>query len=217
MKIDDAVWKAEAIAADNRCGYSQVNRWGPDYDCSSLIITALKYAGFDTQGMTYTGNMAAGLMSLGFRNIIEEVNISNGSGLQRGDILLCSSHTAFYCGNGKIVHASIDENGQTVGKTPGDQTGREICITNYYNKPWTGVYRLESLITVQLPQLRRGSKGNYVQTLQILLNGRGYNCGEADSDLGPKTEKAIKELQSDKKIEVDGIVGPDTWSRLLGG
>lgn len=217
MNIDNAVSWAEKIAADPAHGYSQVNRWGPDYDCSSLIITALKYAGFDTEGMTYTGNMAAWLISNGFRNIIEEVNISNGSGLQRGDILLCSSHTAFYCGNGKIVHASIDENGQTVGKTPGDQTGREICITNYYNKPWTAVYRLESLITVQLPQLRRGSKGYYVQSLQILLNGRGYNCGEADADLGPKTEKAIKELQSDKNIEVDGIVGPDTWSRLLGG
>lgn len=217
MKIDDAVFKAEAIAADNRCGYSQINRWGPDYDCSSLVISALKYAGFDTQGMTYTGNMAAGLIHNGFRNIIKEVNISNGSGLQRGDILLCASHTAFYCGNGKIVHASIDENGQTVGKTPGDQTGREICITNYYNKPWTAVYRLDKLISVQLPQLRRGSHGYYVQTLQILLNGRDYDCGEADGDLGPKTENAIKELQRDKKIEVDGIAGPDTWARLLGG
>lgn len=217
MKIDDAVWKAEAIAADNRCGYSQVNRWGPDYDCSSLIITALKYAGFDTQGMNTTRDMAAGLERLGFRNIIKECNMKTTGGLQRGDILLSSGHTAFFSGNGKIVHASIDENGQTVGKTPGDQTGREICITNYYNKPWEAVYRLESLITVQLPQLRRGSKGYYVQTVQILLKGRGYNCGEADSDLGPKTEKAIKELQSDKKIEVDGIVGPDTWSKLLGG
>lgn len=217
MNIDNAVSWAEKIAADPAHGYSQINRWGPDYDCSSLIITALKYAGFDTQGMTYTGNMAAWLISHGFRNIIKEVNISNGSGLQRGDILLCSSHTAFYCGNGKIVHASIDENGQTVGRTPGDQTGREICITNYYNKPWEGVYRLVPCVSVQLPQLRRGSKGIYVQTVQILLNGRGYNCGEADGDLGPKTENAIKELQSDKKIEVDGIVGPDTWSRLLGG
>lgn len=217
MNIDDAVFKAEAIAADNRCGYSQINRWGPDYDCSSLVISALKYAGFDTQGMTYTGDMAAGLIHNGFRNIIKEVNISNGSGLQRGDILLSSGHTAFYCGNGKIVHASIDENGQTVGKTPGDQTGREICVTNYYNKPWTAVYRLDKLISVQLPQLRRGSHGFYVQTLQILLNGRDYNCGEADGDLGPKTENAIKELQRDKKIEVDGIAGPDTWTRLLGG
>ncbi len=217
MKIDDAVFKAEAIAADNRCGYSQVNRWGPDYDCSSLVISALKYAGFDTQGMTNTRDMAAGLERLGFRNVIKECNMVYQTYLQRGDILLCASHTAFYCGNGKIVHASIDENGQTVGKTQGDQTGREICITNYYNKPWTAVYRLDKLISVQLPQLRRGSHGYYVQTLQILLNGRDYDCGEADGDLGPKTENAIKELQRDKKIEVDGIAGPDTWARLLGG
>lgn len=217
MNIDDAVFKAEAIAADNRCGYSQVNRWGPDYDCSSLVISALKYAGFDTEGMTYTGNMAAGLERLGFRNVIKECNMISGGGLQRGDILLCSSHTAFYCGNGKIVHASIDENGQTVGKTPGDQTGREICVTNYYNKPWTAVYRLDKLISVQLPQLRRGSHGHYVQAMQILLNGWGYDCGNTDGEYGPLTDTAVRSFQSDEKIEVDGIVGPDTWCRLLGG
>lgn len=36
----------------------------------------------------------------------------------------------------KIGHASIDENGKISGGKAGDQTGKEICIRNWYNKPW---------------------------------------------------------------------------------
>ena len=38
-----AAW-AEAIAADEAHGYDQSARWGPDYDCSSLVIAAYKQA-----------------------------------------------------------------------------------------------------------------------------------------------------------------------------
>ena len=33
----------------------------------------------------------------------------------------------------KIGHASIDENGKIQGRTPGDQTGKEICTRTFYN------------------------------------------------------------------------------------
>ncbi len=35
-----------------------------------------------------------------------------------------------------IGHASIDENGKISGGKTGDQTGKEICIRKWYNKPW---------------------------------------------------------------------------------
>lgn len=35
-----------------------------------------------------------------------------------------------------IGHASIDENGTIQGKTPGDQTAKEICTRGWYSKPW---------------------------------------------------------------------------------
>ena len=40
-----------------------------------------------------------------------------------------------------ICHASIDENGQTTGTTPGDQTTKEVCTRTYYNKPWNYMIR----------------------------------------------------------------------------
>lgn len=224
-KILDAVNWAEGIALDNSHGYSQINRWGPDYDCSSLVIAALERSGIPARssGAGNTWTMPPVLLALGFTNVIGKVDINSGSGLIRGDILWSQKHTAFYCGNGKLVHASIDEDGTIVGKKPGDQTGREICIRSYYNKPWTAVYRLsdqegttEKMITVQLPMLKRGSTGECVRTAQILLNANKFDCGAVDSEFGPKTEAAVKSFQEvNGHDEIDGIIGQNTWNDLL--
>lgn len=44
-KIETYVQNAINIANDNTHGYSQINRWGKDYDCSSLVITVVENAG----------------------------------------------------------------------------------------------------------------------------------------------------------------------------
>lgn len=42
---------------------------------------------------------------------------------------------------GRIGHASIDENKHAKGGTAGDQTGKEVCIRDWYKKPWHTVIR----------------------------------------------------------------------------
>ncbi|MCM0594082.1 MAG: peptidoglycan-binding domain-containing protein [Gloeotrichia echinulata DEX184] len=64
--------------------------------------------------------------------------------------------------------------------------------------------------------LRRGSKGQDVETLQKLLNEKGFDAGQVDGDFGPKTEAAVKKFQTQASITVDGIVGPQTWQALDG-
>ncbi len=44
----------------------------------------------------------------------------------------------------KIGHASIDENGHARGGQAGDQTGREVCIRDWYDKGWNKVIRPKS-------------------------------------------------------------------------
>lgn len=44
----------------------------------------------------------------------------------------------------KIGHASIDEHGRARGGSAGDQTGREVCTRDWYNKPWGAVLRPKS-------------------------------------------------------------------------
>lgn len=43
-----------------------------------------------------------------------------------------------------VVNASSDENGHITGGEPGDQTGREVRVQSWYNRPWNLMMRLIS-------------------------------------------------------------------------
>ena len=70
---------------------------------------------------------------------------------------------------------------------------------------------------VELPLLKKGSKGGAVKSLQTLLIGLGYSCGSygTDGDLGNATLSAIMKFQEDNGLEKDGIVGPNTWKSII--
>jgi hypothetical protein len=66
------------------------------------------------------------------------------------------------------------------------------------------------------PMLRYGDKSSFVKMIQTRLNEKGYIPKlEVDGDFGPKTLAAVKWFQTKMRIEIDGIVGPITWSKLL--
>lgn len=126
------------VADDPSHGYDQEYRWGErgDYDCSSLVISAFREAGFNTGSASYTGDMRSNFTRNGFRWITDL------SQRQAGDILLSETHhTALYLGNNWLVHASANEYRGATGGRPGDQTGREVYERNYYNYPWDGLLR----------------------------------------------------------------------------
>jgi peptidoglycan hydrolase-like protein with peptidoglycan-binding domain len=53
-----------------------------------------------------------------------------------------------------------------------------------------------------------------VRTLQQLLQARGYDVA-VDGIFGPITEGAVKDFQQSKGLAVDGIMGPQTWPKLI--
>lgn len=61
--------------------------------------------------------------------------------------------------------------------------------------------------------LHRGSFGEGVIALQELLNAKGSMIA-VDGDFGAATELAVMTFQKSNGLEVDGLVGPDTWARL---
>lgn len=145
-KVEKAIQQMEAWATNDSHGYDQKWRWGEkgDFDCSAAVIQAWESAGVPvkTNGATYTGNMLGVFKKTGFKDVTSQINLATGAGLIRGDVLLNSGHhAAMYCGNGKEVEASINENGTITGGTPGDQTGKEFLIRAYRNYPWTNVLR----------------------------------------------------------------------------
>lgn len=64
------------------------------------------------------------------------------------------------------------------------------------------------------PVERDGSRGEPVQTVQYLLRSWGQSV-VVDGDFGPKTDHAARAFQSAKKITADGVVGEQTWPRLI--
>jgi hypothetical protein len=135
--IDRYIDLALSYAADDSHGYDQEYRWGPDYDCSSFVVTMLQDAGFDTAWATYTGNLRSALESVGWQWC------AMGTTLRRGDILLNETHhVSMYVEDDTLVMASSNEFHGATGGATGDQTGREIYVRNYYDYPWNGILRL---------------------------------------------------------------------------
>lgn len=224
--IEAAVAAAAAIARDNTHGYDQQNRWGPDYDCSSLIIHCWQTAGVALK-CSYTGDMRADMLRCGFADVTAATKLETGGGLCRGDVLLNDRyHTALYIGQGRIVHASANERSAATGGISGDQTGREICERSYYNYPWLCVLRYihtenespaadESPAEVKLPPLKWGDKGAAVAAMQGALKYAGYDPVWVDGELGAKSHAALAAFQAGRELRQSGVCTGDTWRALL--
>lgn len=62
--------------------------------------------------------------------------------------------------------------------------------------------------------LRKGSTGDEVKELQQKLTTLGYSLGAINGYFGDMTLAAVKKFQSDYSLEVDGVVGNQTWTAL---
>jgi peptidoglycan hydrolase-like protein with peptidoglycan-binding domain len=62
------------------------------------------------------------------------------------------------------------------------------------------------------PVLKIGSTGLPVRRAQKRMSLVGYDVGGVDGRYGTKTQAAVKKVQQQHGIGVDGVVGPQTWS-----
>ena len=63
--------------------------------------------------------------------------------------------------------------------------------------------------------IRRGDNSSNVNYLQRKLLSKLYPITMLDGKFGPETENAVKEFQRENNLVEDGIVGPQTWAKII--
>lgn len=92
----------------------------------------------------------------------------------------------------QIAHASIDERGKAKGGKAGDNNGKEVCIRNWYNKPWNCVIRfndpdMRDKVAVAMENAAKNDHIGYDQnqrnTLLTAVRGKGYDPKNVTTDV----------------------------------
>ena len=66
------------------------------------------------------------------------------------------------------------------------------------------------------PLLKEGARGNITKLVQEKLTNLGYSTNGVDGIFGSGTKSAVIKYQRAKGLSADGIVGQNTWKKLLG-
>ena len=66
------------------------------------------------------------------------------------------------------------------------------------------------------PTMRQGAQGNITRLLQEKLVSLGFDTNGVDGIFGSGTDYAVRAFQGRCGLIADGIVGPNTWTKLLG-
>lgn len=138
------------------------------------------------------------------------------------------SHVGVYIGDGYVIEASGHAMGVVQTKFAGRGWGLwgtprwisyEDAAAPTQPAQTTTQATASALTVTGLPLLRYGDKGECVRSAQLLLIGRGYSCGRcgADGEIGQDTYNAIIAFQRASGLQQDGIIGAQTWARLIGG
>lgn len=189
------------------------------FDCSGLIgacLNANGNAGFDDTAD-------------GYRNRC--VSIDKGA-LQAGDLVFeysngKSGHVGVYIGGGKVIEARGRDYGVVeteLNARNWKKYGRPDFMYTDGNAPATPSEPACTKKSFTLDHVvKKGSKEAVVGSIQNNLKAMGYDIGTAgpngngiDNNFGTKTDAAVRDVQKNGGVTVDGQVGKNT-APLLGG
>lgn len=192
------------------------------HDCVGLVKGYLWCDGPEDTTPVY--NAAQDLSANGMRNACKIKGEMATMPEIPGLLVFYDGHVGVYIGGGEVVECRSRKYG--------------VVKTKLTERPWTSwgyapdiVYETEepeqtetgNAVSVNLPVLKKGNKGDAVKAMQILLIGYGFemisNSGKvygADGSFGGATERALVEFQKVNGLDPDGSCGRKTWTKLLG-
>ena len=201
------------------------------FDCVNLIKGILWGWSGDTGktygGAKYASNGVPDTNADGMIQLCKEVS-TDFSKIEVGEAVWLKGHIGVYIGDGLAVESTPAWK-NCVQVTAVHNIGKK---SGYKGRKWTKHGKLpfvsydasetpaasENSEISGLPLLERGSEGDSVKALQILLIGYGYSCGSygVDGEFGSATENAVEAFQEDMELEADGKVDSKAWAKLVG-
>lgn len=141
-----------------------------------------------------------------------------------GLLVFMDHHVGVYIGNSEVIEAR----GHNYGVVKTKLADRKwtswgecpyVSYEEYATKEEPTKTTSVKTVSIDMMILRQGeNRGNaQIKTLQALLKTFGYYSMDVDGSFGPGTKKAVEAFQKAKKLEVDGVVGKNTWTKLLKG
>lgn len=217
----------EAACANNNIGYGQSDRnslyelakaAGFDMakvgkcncDCSSLQNVAAVASG--APGVSYGSNgwttpdwsMRTALKAAGYVIITDSALLKSANYCVRGAIYVSSGHTVCGLSNGSAADKTLAKVGST--EVPVTQDPVQISTAAKYHS---------KIYLTPMHLLAYGDEGPEVESLQLLLHGKGFDCGAADGIFGPMTASALRSFQKAAGLDADGEYGGLSQAALL--
>ena len=169
-----------------------------DRDCSSAVCEAweLALAGSPYDGLITRYNWTGGMREMFVGSgLFSWQNVTANAA--RGDIYLDEeNHTAMSLGGGKIGHFTGSETGGIDGE-PGDQTGRESRIQDYYRGSWDGVLHYNGKADVGSASIPTGSgapSGDVSELAARVIAGDFGNGDARRAALGSRYDEVQAEV-----------------------
>ena len=189
----------------NGCLGSEVCVYSP-FDTAQRVVNELAKLGFKNRGQKIRNNLYE-LNHTKMKAMIIEVCFVEAT----GDVVLYKELGHYLIGK-TIALALTNKKISATLETP---KNNKPIINNTDN--W--IKRLQEECNKQgfnsYPTLRKGAKGNITKLLQEKLVSLGYNTNGIDGIFGVGTEKAVISFQKSNGLVADGIVGKNTWRKLL--
>jgi hypothetical protein len=158
------------------------------------------------------------------------IPVLKAAGISRGDVRLWAAHYSgrHICGPASCGELGIDADGcQFTDAAFGRNLDQSMLLPDFFTVtpapvpqpapaplPAPSPNWLEAAVR-ELPVLQQGASGEDVRTIQGLLIARGHQVA-VDGAFGPATHEAIVAFQQSAQLGADGIVGQQTWPKLLG-
>ena len=189
----------------NGCLGSEVCVYSP-FDTAQRVVNALASLGFKNRGQKIRKNLYE-LNHTKMKAMIIEVCFVEAT----GDVVLYRE-LGYNLIAKTIAQAITNKKISATLETP---KNNKPIINNTDN--W--IRRLQEECNKQgfsdYPTLKKGAKGNITKLLQERLVSLGYNTNGIDGIFGIGTKKAVMSFQKSNGLVVDGIVGQNTWRKLI--